>query len=313
MKYTKNITESEEYFWRLRAFLRQLYFLNNRQPLCWPTQRLDYWKWHIATLGPKDKSLPLVIWETPEDEIIAAMVPEEKAHPHLQIHPAYNTPEFIEEMVATAEEHLYGRTKENKRRVYIWAHDHDHTRRQILEQRGFQKIANKDWYENQHTCDLNGELPNFETAPGYTIRSLGGPEEIPARSWASWRAFHPDLPDEDYEGWDWYPVNIQSQPLYRRDLDIVAVAPGGEIAAFTTLWYDDVTRSGYFEPVATVPEHQRKGLGKAVMLEGMRRIKKMGALAVSVSGFSEPANKLYAAVVSEDVLVYAPWVKDWED
>ena len=216
-------------------------------------------------------------------------------------------------MIQTAEEHLYGTTKENKKRVYIWAHDHDHTRLEVLQKRGFQKVSNTDWYEHQHIRDLNNPPPEYETAPGYTIRSLGGPEEIPARSWASWRAFHPDLPDKDYEGYDWYPVNIQSQPLYRRDLDIVAIAPGGEIAAFTTLWYDDVCRSGMFEPVATVPEHQRKGLGKSVMIEGMRRIKKMGALKVSVSGFSVPANKLYDAVVGDNALIYAPWFKDWED
>ncbi len=47
--------------------------------------------------------------------------------------------------------------------------------------------------------------------------------------------------------------------LYRRDLDIVAVAPGGEIAGFCTIWYDDVTRTGY-EPVGVVPEYHRRGL-----------------------------------------------------
>jgi GNAT superfamily N-acetyltransferase len=155
-------------------------------------------------------------------------------------------------------------------------------------------------------------LPEFDIAEGYTIRSLGSLEEIPSRSWASWRAFHPNASDEDYDGWDWYPVNIQAQPMYRRDLDIVAVAPNGNVAAFPTLWYDDVTRSGYFELVGTVPEHQRKGLGKAVMTEAMRRIKVMGGLAVEVGGYSIPANKLYDAVVSEECLVYTPWRKEWE-
>ena len=84
--------------------------------------------------------------------------------------------------------------------------------------------------------------------------------ELPSRSWASWRAFHSDDPDEKYDGdWSWYQ-NIQAAPLYRRDLDLVAIAPSGEVAAFTTTWYDDVTHSGYFEPVGTMPEHQRCGL-----------------------------------------------------
>jgi len=45
-----------------------------------------------------------------------------------------------------------------------------------------------------------------------------------------------------------------------------------QITAFCTIWFDDVTRSAYFEPVATVPAHQRRGLGKAVITEGLRRL-----------------------------------------
>jgi hypothetical protein len=35
-------------------------------------------------------------------------------------------------------------------------------------------------------------------------------------------------------GWRWYR-DVQRAPLYRRDLDLVAVAPDGELAAFCTL------------------------------------------------------------------------------
>jgi ribosomal protein S18 acetylase RimI-like enzyme len=134
--------------------------------------------------------------------------------------------------------------------------------------------------------------------------------ELPARSWLSWRAFHPDEPDEDYEGWEWY-LNVQQAPMYRRDLDIVAVAPDGELAAFCTLWYDDVTRTGYFEPVGAEPAHHRRGLGKAVMCEAMRRIKRMGATLVTVGGFTPAANALYSSVVSPDCALSYPWVKEW--
>lgn len=313
MKLTKRFTQDETDFWRTREFLRQVYKLNNLQPLSWHVSRLDYWKGHVSTLGSQTGILDMAVWENAEGEFAAAMLPEEKAHMHLQIHPAYQTPELIEEMVSTAEEHFYGVTKENKKKVYIWTHEHDKIKNKILDKHGFQKVPDIDWIESQHIRRLDGPLPEFKTAEGYTIRSLGSPEEIPSRSWASWRAFHPELPDEDYKGYDWYPVNIQQQPLYRRDLDIVAIAPDSEVAAFTTLWYDDVTRTGNFEPVATVPEHQRKGLGKAVMLEGMRRIKKMGGLVVSVSGFSEPANKLYSAVMPGECLTYRAWFKEWTD
>ncbi len=71
-----------------------------------------------------------------------------------------------------------------------------------------------------------------------------------------------------------------------------AVAPNGEYAAFCTIWFDDVTRSAYFEPVGTAPQHQRRGLGKAVMCEGLRRLKRMGATLALVGSYMPPAHAL---------------------
>ena len=107
------------------------------------------------------------------------------------------------------------------------------------------------------------------------MRPLGDVDELPARSWFSWKAFQPDEPEENYEklGWEWY-LDIQRCPLYRRDLDLVTIAPNGDIASFTTVWFDDVTRCAYFEPVGTYTPYQRRGLAKAVMYEGMRRAKR---------------------------------------
>ena len=66
-------------------------------------------------------------------------------------------------------------------------------------------------------------LPDSASRGGYSVRALGDDSELPARSWLSWKVFHPDELDEKYEGWEWYK-NVQLVPLYRRDLDIVAVA-----------------------------------------------------------------------------------------
>jgi GNAT superfamily N-acetyltransferase len=101
-------------------------------------------------------------------------------------------------------------------------------------------------------------------------------------------------------------------PLYRRDLNIVAIAPDGELAAFCTAWYDDVTRTGHFEPVGTAPEHQRRVLGKAVMCEALRRLKRMGATRAIVGGYTPAANALYAPVMSHDCELQEPWIRNWD-
>jgi GNAT superfamily N-acetyltransferase len=142
------------------------------------------------------------------------------------------------------------------------------------------------------------------------IRALEDESELPARSWISWKAFHPHEPEEKYEGWEWYR-NVQRAPLYRRDLDLVAAAPGGELVAFCTLWFDDVTHTAAFEPVGTHPAYQCKGLGRAIMAEGLRRVRELGATLCTVGSYSEAAGKLYASVGFTAYELSEPWVKLW--
>jgi GNAT superfamily N-acetyltransferase len=307
MKLTMRPYHGEDDYWRIRAFLREVLLLNNLRIHSWEVPRLDYWRWHCIAncgYGPPVEQVTY-LWETPGGEIAAVLNPEALGEAFLQIDPRWRTPELEEEMIDLAEQQLAVTTSEARRELAVWAHQGDTLREDILTRRGYRQ---GDRPEYQRIRCLNGSIPDMPIPPGYTIRSLGGADELPARSWASWRGFHPNEPDENYQGWEWYP-NVQRCPLYRRDLDIVAEAPGGEIAAFCTMWYDDVTRVGMFEPVATVPEHQQRGLGKAVMFEAMRRVQRLGATHVTVGGFSPAANALYAATVSPEYELFYWWEK----
>lgn len=299
--------ETDDDYWRLRVFLREVFLLNNRRPTSWQVARLDYWRWFgVEVIEPYSwENNGIFIWETPSGQIAAALNPESQGEVYFQIHPAFHTSQLVCEMAEIAEEHLIVSDDKGQRKPRIWAHDYDALSQDVLIRRGYSRGS---WpaYERQRSLDL--PLPEAQTVKGFTIRSLGGVEELPARSWSSWRSFHPDSPEQEYIGWEWYYC-IQQVPMYRRDLDIVAVAPDGAIAAFCTLWYDDVTRTGYFEPVGTAPEYQRRGLGKAVMLEAMRRAKRLGATLVTVDGFSEAANALYASVMTADFTLAEPWEK----
>ena len=87
----------------------------------------------------------------------------------------------------------------------------------------------------------------------------------------------------------------RSLPGFRAEHDLVAVAPDGTIAAFAIIWNDGVTGVGVFEPVGCHPDHRQKGLTKAVMYEGMRRLQALGAERAFVNSWhaSLPANRLY--------------------
>lgn len=222
----------------------------------------------------------------------------------MHVHPSYRSVELEQEILILAEEQLSICDSEGRRRLSIAVDEGDRARQELLIRRGYGRRGGPvhRWWR-----DLEGPVAEMAIPPGYVIRSLG-PQEVPARSWASWKAFHPGEPEEDYDGWDWY-LNLQAAPLYRRDLDLVAVAPTGEVAAFCTIWYDDATRSAVCVLVGTAPPHQRRGLGKAVILEGLRRLKRMGATRVFANAYDPPADGLYGSVLGSKALSQS-WL--WE-
>lgn len=305
MKLVMRKFQTDEDYWRIREFLRQVFLLNDRQELSWHVARFDYWRWHgIENLGDGSLEQDVFIWEAADERMAAVLTREGPGDAFLQLQPEFCTPELEEEMIAVAEEHLAA-PGENGREVHIWVNSSDLMTQQLLARRGYLK---GNWPESQRRHRFDRQIPDAFVPAGYRVRSLGDVEELPARSWASFRSFHPHDPRENYQGWEWY-LNIQRIPLYRRDLDIVAVAPTGEVASFCTIWYDDVTRSAYYEPVGTVPEHQRRGLGKAILHEGLRRLQRLGAVVAFVGGYSREANALYESAGFTQYLLLEPWAR----
>jgi GNAT superfamily N-acetyltransferase len=302
----RNYREENDY-WRIRQFLREVMILNDLRELSWSVMRLDYWRFFgMVDIHPGSALTDIIfLWETPGGQIAAVLNPEEPGDCFMQVHPAFKSIELEDEMIATAETYLSVNRK-GKQKIFLWSDSQDAQRQELLAAHGF---TQQDFIESQWRRDLNAPIPEFPVAEGYTIRCLGDESELPARSWASWRGFHPDEPDEKYEGWEFYH-NIQRCPLYRRDLDLVA-ATGDIIAAFATFWYDDATRTVYIEPVATIPEHQRKGLQKAIISEGLRRVQRLGAVRAFVGGYEPGPNALYSSTLSPVCDRLEQWIKEW--
>ena len=286
--------QGEDDFWRMRAFLREIFLLNQRLERSWSTPRLDYWRWHfIKTCESPPMEQVTFLWETADGQLAAILHPIFQGELYMHVHPEFRSPELENEILACAEQHLYMTDSAGKRVLYALADEDDDLRSEVLKARGY-TYREKPVYRWRR--DLDASLPEVKVAPGYKVRSMGGADEFDARAWASWRAFHPDELDDGFDGGDWY-ANLQAAPLYRRDLDIVAEAPNGEIAAFCTIFYDDTTRSAVCVLVGTAPEHQRRGLGKAVINEGLHRLQRLGGTRVFANGFDPPANALYKSAL----------------
>lgn len=86
--------------------------------------------------------------------------------------------------------------------------------------------------------------------------------------------------------------------LYRPDLGLCIRTETGDVAAYCICWLDPINKVGLFEPVRTESAYQRRGLGRALLTEGIRRLRAGGAemLKVNFEQTNESARGLYASV-----------------
>jgi len=307
MKLTFRACTKEDDFWKARNFLREIFLLNGSLEHSWHVARLDYWRWHfIKTCHIFDSfANGMAIWEDANGKILAALNHLGDSELRLHIHPHFRSAELENEMLAYGEEKFSSLTQDGRQYVLMPIFEDDTPRQEIAQSRGYEK---RPGWGNHYRRDLDSPIPDALVPAGYAIRSMGGVEDYASRNWASWTAFHNDEPAENYDGeTSWYG-NLQSAPLYRRDLDVVAVTPDERIAAFCTIFYDDYTRSAVTVLVGTAAAHWRCGLGKAVMTEGLKRLKAMGCKTVFSTAHEKPADFLYRAILQE-MKVTDTWVK----
>ncbi len=301
--------QTEDDFWRMREFLREVFLLNDRRERSWHVARLDYARWHVclncAHVRIDDVAY---LWEA-DGELVAFLMPDGgRGEAQISIHPAFRSAELEEEMIALSEERLTAEGTDGSQHLLVWAHADDPLRQEILLRRGYQREG---WREFQWRLRLDVPVSEVPVPQGYTVRPMGDGLELLERCYASGLGFHDGdlkVATENRTDVSWYR-NIQNAPLYRRDLDLVVIAPDGAVAALSTFWFDDVTRSVYIEPVATVPAQQRRGLARAMLSDGLRRVQRMGALTAAVGGSSVAANALYGSLLGPDHEVYEAWIK----
>lgn len=311
MQLTMRLYQSDADRWRIRSFLREVFALNDRRQASWHLARFDYW-FHpgveIYEAGKFRLEEVVFLWETEDGRLAAALNPEGMGDAFLQVHPAFRSAALEAEMIATAENCLAAARPDGTRELCVWALEPDALRQSLLVSRGYVKSGAPEYIRRR---SLEVPIPQPQLPPGYTVRSIHfTTEELAARARAGWKAFQgEDTPiDPTYDNDTSHRI-FGRIPTYRRDLDLVIEAPNGDLAAFCTLWYDDVSRTAMFEPVGTVPAHQRRGLGKAIMYEGMRRLKAVGADLAFVSSYSDAAGGLYASVGFTEYDLLEPWHK----
>ena len=165
----------------------------------------------------------------------------------------------------------------------FWAIDFDTVLARLMQERGF-AIVPVDLPAPLFERTLD-ELPTIPLPAGFTMQGVSNLDDGKLRAAVTHGAFRPH---DDWEGyWAEYAQFIGSA-VYDGERDLFVCSPDGRGASACTIWFDSVNGVGLFEPVGTHPDFQGKGLGKAVMAEGLRRMKAAG-MTRAVVGF-DPNN-----------------------
>ncbi|MGB4862731.1 MAG: GNAT family N-acetyltransferase [Tepidiformaceae bacterium] len=90
---------------------------------------------------------------------------------------------------------------------------------------------------------------------------------------------------------------LRNAPVYDETLDLAVEDKSGRMLSCCICWFDAENGIGHFEPVGTRPEAVRRGLGRALVMEGLRRLKERGAhtALIGTESVNAAALRTYAA------------------
>jgi ribosomal protein S18 acetylase RimI-like enzyme len=177
-----------------------------------------------------------------------------------------------------------------------------------LEEAGFtsqENVGENSWTQvlMKHSMQSPNEV---KLADGFHIRPLHGASEVNA-----YVELHRSVFESKNMTVEWRNRTLQ-RAEYIPNLDLVAVAPDGQLAAFCISWLaedEKGTISGQIEPLGVHAEYRRLGLGQAILSEGLRRLQSKGAgqICVQTDHYRNAAFKLYESSgfhVIQDILMY---------
>jgi len=284
----------------IRSMLQHTYIYSG-PPVYATVGDIDWWRW-----GPgasPNETYRAELWWDEHLELAGVLWPETSWGQDMQVdllvHPHFRGIE--DEMLSWAETRQRAALTGSPLHLTAWAFTRDAVRTALLQERGYTRTDDGLIYLHR---TLEQPPPQRMLPPGYSIRFVQADEDIKQRVAVHRAAFAPSQMSEAG-----YLLLVREAPTYRADLDLVVVAPDGSFAAFCLIWLDTANALGVFEPVGCHPDHQRRGLTRAVMEEGLRRLHALGARAASVNSHrrDEAAARLYASTGFREIDYMEAW------
>ena len=236
-------------------------------------------RWEYAHYHPylDDKNMDRwAVWEEAGRIVGIAHYEHRMGTAHFQLAPEHG--ELKRAMLEHAMAQLAAKS-DNGSSVQVYIGERDTEFAGIASACGFTKLGIEE-SEPTRIFRIPEPFPEIRVPEGYRVIGLDEDDDSRKVHRVMHRGFnHPgEPPEEDLPS----RAHKLSAPNLRKDLNVVAVEPGGQFVAYCGMWYIDRHKTAYVEPVATDPDHRRKGLGTAVVMEGIRRCARLGATAAFV-------------------------------
>ena len=131
----------------------------------------------------------------------------------------------------------------------------------------------------RYRLTLGSPVPEPALAPGMRLRHATDADlveriELHRDAWSVWGPSSQDV--ETYR-------ELRAAPVYDETLDVVLEDADGRLVSYCICWADPETGVGTFEPVGVRPGHAGRGYGRAVIFEGLRRLRAKGMHTALVS------------------------------
>lgn len=126
-------------------------------------------------------------------------------------------------------------------------------------------------------CD---PAPTYSLPEGFSITSMEDTFDLRRYDQALYKGFgheEKDGPFEHTQERAAFNERAMRRPNVDLSLKVAVLAPNGDFVSYCGMWYDPAVDFAIVEPVATDPAYRRMGLGRAAVLEGVRRCMAQGA------------------------------------
>lgn len=249
-----------------------------------------------------EPSRDLRLWQDSNGQLIAfgqlwipsELIAEVDAFLWFRVHPVARDRGLENEIIAWAETRVQEVAQAQNLPVRLTTNcrDDQHDRIRLLEQHGFA-------YERcflKMVRSMADPIPLLQLPEGFTLKCG---HEIDVAAWV-------EMHNQTFiDHWSFHPLTIEqathwiSNSLYNPELDLVAIAPDGTYAAFCYASIDAEENQqkgrleGHVGMLGTRRGFRRLGLGRAMLLAGLRRLQAAGMETATIGVDAQNPNQAY--------------------